>query len=79
MGENIENIGIKEAAKKGAESVKKLCLEVKMPSLTEAGCNEEDLIKLIPQMAKKAVVGISMYNPRKANEKNIKQIYLNTL
>lgn len=76
MNEKIEGLSIIEAAKLSIEAIKKLCKDIKVPSLKNIGIKEEELNKLVPKMAEEAIAsGSPANNPRKASIEEIVEIY----
>jgi alcohol dehydrogenase class IV len=55
MGADINGLSEMEAAKRGAEAVKKLIKDIKIPSLGELGVDKEKLDQLAPKMSEDAI------------------------
>ena len=76
MGENIEELSVKEAADLAAESITSLIEDIEIPSLEELGVEEEKLAELAPQMAEDALAsGSPANNPRQATKEEIVELY----
>lgn len=76
MGEKISGLTDLEAARSGAEAVKKLIKDIRIPSLRELGVAKEKLERLAPQMAEDAMVsGSPANNPRPASKEEIIKLY----
>jgi len=77
MGENVWQLPLCEAAEKSVDAVRKLVKDVGIPArLSEAGVREEH----IPPMVEQAKVhGLLAYNPRRANAKEIEELYRKAL
>ncbi|MEM3406367.1 MAG: iron-containing alcohol dehydrogenase [Candidatus Aenigmatarchaeota archaeon] len=76
MSEKIDGLPLIEAAKLSIEAVKKICKDIKVPSLKNIGIKEEELNKLAPKMAEEAIAsGSPANNPRKATIEEIVEIY----
>ncbi|MEM2178640.1 MAG: iron-containing alcohol dehydrogenase [Candidatus Methanomethylicaceae archaeon] len=76
MNEKIDGLSLIEAAKLSIEAVKKICKDIKVPSLKNIGIKEEELNKLAPKMAEEAIAsGSPANNPRKASIEEIIEIY----
>jgi alcohol dehydrogenase class IV len=76
MGEDIAGLSDLEAARLGAEAVKKLIRDIKVPSLRELGVDREKLDKLAPKMAEDAIAsGSPANNPRQATKEEIIELY----
>ncbi len=77
MGENVEGLSVIEAAELALESIKRLSLDVGIPSgLRELGVKEEDL-PVLAENALKDACGLT--NPRIATKEDIIQIYKNAM
>jgi alcohol dehydrogenase class IV len=76
MNEKIERLSLIEAAKLSVEAVKKICKDIKVPSLKDIGIKEEELNKFAQKMAEEAIAsGSPANNPRKASIEEIIEIY----
>jgi alcohol dehydrogenase class IV len=76
MGVDINGLSEMEAAKRGAEAVKKLIKDIKIPSLRELGVDKEKLDQLAPKMSEDAIAsGSPANNPRQAGKEEIIEIY----
>lgn len=76
MGEKISGLTDLEAARSGAEAVKKLIKDIRIPSLRELGVATEKLERLAPQMAEDALAsGSPANNPRPASKEEIIKLY----
>jgi alcohol dehydrogenase class IV len=76
MNEKIERLSLIEAAKLSVEAVKKICKDIKVPSLKDIGIKEEELNKIAQKMAEEAIAsGSPANNPRKASIEEIIEIY----
>jgi len=76
MGEDISGLTGLEAAELGAEAVKRLIQDIKVPSLRELGVDKEKLDKLAPKMTEDAIAsGSPGNNPRQATKEEIIELY----
>ena len=76
MGEDVYGLSDLEAARRGAEAVKKLIKDIKIPSLRELGVDKEELDKLAPEMSADAIAsGSPANNPRQATKEEIIELY----
>lgn len=76
MGADINGLSEMEAAKRGAEAVKKLIKDIKIPSLRELGVDKEKLDQLAPKMSEDAIAsGSPANNPRQASKEEIIELY----
>ena len=76
MGEDISGLQDKDAAMKGAQTVKKLIADLNIPRLRDLGIDKQDLEKLTHQMAKDAIAsGSPSNNPRQVTEEEIIKLY----
>ncbi|MBU2536113.1 MAG: iron-containing alcohol dehydrogenase [Chloroflexota bacterium] len=76
MGVDINGLSEMEAAKRGAEAVKKLIKDIKIPSLRELGVDKEKLDQLAPKMSEDAIAsGSPANNPRQASKEEIIELY----
>jgi len=76
MGEDIGGLTDLEAAELGAEAVKRLIKDTKVPSLRELGVDKEKLDKLAPKMTEDAIAsGSPGNNPRQATKDEIIELY----
>ncbi|MBA7607738.1 1,3-propanediol dehydrogenase [subsurface metagenome] len=76
MGEDISGLTDLEAAELGAEAVKRLIEDIKVPSLRELGVDKEKLDKLAPKMTEDAIAsGSPGNNPRQATKEEIIELY----
>ncbi len=76
MGVNISGLSELEAAERGAEAVKKLIKDVRIPSLRELGVEKEKLDRLAPRMSEDAIAsGSPANNPRQASKEEIIELY----
>lgn len=65
-----------EAAQRGAEAVKKLIKDVRIPSMQELGVGKEKLEQLAPKMSEDAIAsGSPGNNPRQATKEEIVELY----
>ncbi|SHK59953.1 L-threonine dehydrogenase [Tepidibacter formicigenes] len=77
MGENIENLTPQEASERAINSIRKLSLDIGIPSgLEELGAKEED-IKTLSENALKDACGLT--NPKQASLEDIMTIYKNAM
>ena len=76
MGVDINGLSEMEAAQRGAEAVKKLIKDIKIPSLRELGVAKEKLDQLAPKMSEDAIAsGSPANNPRQASKEEIIELY----
>ncbi len=76
MRKDISGLTDLEAAELGAEAVKRLIKDIKIPSLKELGVDEGKLEQLAPQMAEDAIAsGSPGNNPRQATKEEIIELY----
>ncbi len=76
MGVDINGLSEMEAAKRGAEAVKKLIKDIEIPSLRELGVDKEKLDQLAPKMSEDAIAsGSPANNPRQASKEEIVELY----
>jgi alcohol dehydrogenase class IV len=76
MGENIEGLTDIEAAQLAAKSVKRLIVDVKIPSLNALGVEKNKLDELAPKMAEAAIAsGSPGNNPRQPTKEEIIELY----
>jgi len=76
MGADIRGLSEMEAAKQGAEAVKKLIKDIRIPSLRELGVDKEKLEQLAPKMSDDAIAsGSPANNPRQASKEEIIELY----
>lgn len=76
MGEKVEHLPVIEAAKKSIESVRSLCIDLKIPTIDKLNVPVEEFIKLAPKMAEDALIsGSPNNNPRQANKDEIVELY----
>ena len=76
MGVDMSGLSEMEAAKRGAEAVKKLIKDVKIPSLGELGVDKARLEQLAPKMSDDAIAsGSPANNPRQATREEIIELY----
>lgn len=77
MGENVEGLSVIEAAELALNAIKRLALDVGIPSgLKELGVKEKDL----PTLAENAMKDVcNLTNPRKANKDLVIEIFKNAL
>ncbi|MGI6486616.1 MAG: iron-containing alcohol dehydrogenase [Tepidanaerobacteraceae bacterium] len=77
MGESVIGLSTLEAAEKSVMAVEKLCKDLNMLGLRNAGVKQEDLKRFAPKMAKDAIAsGSPANNPRVPTEEEIIQLYL---
>ncbi len=80
MGERVEGLTPLQAAWRAVEAVRELCADLGVPTLSEAGVDEEELLRLAPTMAKDALAsGSPANNPRLASEEDIVELYKRAL
>jgi alcohol dehydrogenase class IV len=76
MGENIDNLGVMEAAQKTISAVNKLCRDLCVPKLSELGLDREKYFNSIPTMAKDGMEsGTPLVNPRKPTEEDMRELF----
>jgi alcohol dehydrogenase class IV len=76
MGAEISGLSEMEAARRGAEAVKKLIKDIEIPSLSELGVDKDKLDQLAPKMSEDAIAsGSPANNPRKAGKEEIIELY----
>ena len=76
MRKDISGLTDLEAAELGAEAVKRLIKDIKVPSLPELGVDKDKLDKLAPKMAEDAIAsGSPGNNPRQATKEEIIELY----
>lgn len=76
MGEETANLSIFEAAQKAVEAVKKLCADIRLPRLRDLGIREEELQKVVVQMARDGIAsGTPGVNPRLVTEKEMVELF----
>jgi len=65
-----------EAAKRGAEAVKTLIKDIRIPSLRELGVDKAKLDQLAPKMSEDAIAsGSPANNPRQASKEEVIELY----
>ncbi len=80
LGERVKPLSLIAAARRSVEAIKRLCQDVKVPSLTEAGCDEKEVVALAPKMAEDAIASSSpANNPRKPTKDDIISLYKKAL
>jgi alcohol dehydrogenase class IV len=76
LGENIQGLPLLDAAYRGAEAVKRLNQDLKVPTLRELGVEEKKFHQVVNQMAKDAIAsGSPGNNPRRATPEEIVELY----
>ena len=76
IGLNIGGLSELEAARRGAEAVKKLIKDIRIPSLRELGVDKAKLDQLAPRMSEDAIAsGSPANNPRQATREEIIELY----
>lgn len=76
MGEKVDGLPLIEAAKKSIQAVKSLCIDIKIPPVTELNVTAGELIRLAPKMAEDALIsGSPNNNPRQASKEEIIELY----
>ena len=76
MGVKAGGLSELEAAQRGAEAVKKLIKDVRIPSMRELGVDKEKLEQLAPKMSEDAIAsGSPGNNPRQATNEEIIELY----
>ncbi len=76
MGVKAGGLSELEAAQRGAEAVKKLIKDVRIPSMRELGVDKEKLEQLAPKMSEDAIAsGSPGNNPRQATKEEIIELY----
>jgi alcohol dehydrogenase class IV len=76
MGVNISGLSEMEAAQRGAEAVKKLIRDVRIPSMRELEVDKARLHQLAPKMSEDAIAsGSPTNNPRQATREEIVELY----
>jgi alcohol dehydrogenase class IV len=76
MGENITGLTDLEAAQLAAKAIKKLIMDVQIPSLRQLGVDKGKLDQLAPKMAEDAIAsGSPGNNPRQATKEEIIELY----
>lgn len=76
MGADINGLPEMEAARRGAEAVRKLIADIKIPSLRELGVDKAKLDQLAPKMSDDAIAsGSPANNPRQATREEIIELY----
>ncbi|MGB2826735.1 MAG: iron-containing alcohol dehydrogenase [Dehalococcoidales bacterium] len=76
MGVKAGGLSELEAAQRGAEAVKKLIKDVRIPSMRELGVGKEKLEQLAPKMSEDAIAsGSPGNNPRQATKEEIIELY----
>jgi len=80
LGEPVDGMSPLDAAKLGAEKVKKMIELLEIPSLAEMGISEEKLDSVVSKMADDAIAsGSPGNNPRKATKQEIVDLYYEAL
>ena len=76
MGIDISGLPELEAARRGAEAVRKLIKDIRIPSLRELGVEKDKLDQLAPKMSDDAIAsGSPANNPRQATREEIIALY----
>jgi len=76
MGENTTGLTDLEAAQLAAKTIKKLIMDVQIPSLSQLKVEKEKLDQLAPKMAEDAIAsGSPGNNPRQATKEEIIELY----
>ena len=76
MGEETAGLSVIQAAEKAVAAVKRLCLDVQIPKLSELGIGKDEYEKVLTQMAKDGLAsGTPQVNPRVPTEKQIVELF----
>jgi alcohol dehydrogenase len=76
LGENVTGLADMEAAKKGANAVKRIIKQLEIPRLRDLGIDSEKFQEAIPQMIEAAIAsGSPDNNPRLATKEEMVEIY----
>lgn len=76
MGEKVDHLPVIEAAKKSIELVRSLCVDLKIPTISNLNVPVDEFIKLTPKMAEDALIsGSPNNNPRQASKDEIVELY----
>lgn len=76
LGEPVAGLSSMQAAQLGADRVKRMIEQLKVPNLTELGISREKLGPLVSKMADDAIAsGSPGNNPRKATKEEIVELY----
>ena len=76
MGEDTAGLSVIQAAEKAVAAVKRLCLDVQIPKLSELGIGKDEYEKVLTQMAKDGLAsGTPQVNPRVPSEKQIVELF----
>jgi len=76
LGENVTGLSDVEAAKIGAEAVKRIIRQLEIPRLRDLGIDREKFQEAIPQMIEAAIAsGSPDNNPRIATKEEMAEIY----
>jgi alcohol dehydrogenase class IV len=77
LGESVADLPVEVAATRAGEAISRLCQDVRVPSLAEAGVDASRLRDLSPQMARDALAsGSPANNPRVPTADEIVELYL---
>jgi alcohol dehydrogenase class IV len=76
MGEDVDDLSAVQAAQKAVEAVKKLCADIRVPTLKDLGVGREEFEKVVVQMSRDALAsGTPQVNPRVPTEKEIVELF----
>jgi alcohol dehydrogenase class IV len=76
MGERTEGLSSTEAARSAVTAIRRLSLELEVPTLSGVGIGRSELMKLAPKMAEDALAsGSPNNNPRRASKEDIVALY----
>jgi alcohol dehydrogenase class IV len=76
MGERTEGFSSMEAARSSVTAIRKLSLELEVPTLRGVGIDRSELMRLAPKMAEDALAsGSPGNNPRRASKEDIVALY----
>jgi alcohol dehydrogenase class IV len=76
MGERVHRLSLMDAARKSVDAVRRLCDDVRVPTLAGAGVDPGRLRELAPKMAADAIAsGSPGNNPRRASVEDIVGLY----
>ncbi len=80
MGEPVEGLPLWKAAERAVEAIRRLCEDLKIPSITGLGIDREKFIEKIPKMAEDALASGSPANaPRVVTKEDIIELYKRAL
>ena len=76
MGERTEGFSSMEAARLSVTAIRKLALELEVPTLSGVGIDRSELMRLAPKMAEDALAsGSPNNNPQRASKEDIVALY----